>query len=467
MSNNRNDAVSAIYNYVDAIDDENPALRSVVINSKGMAKPLAGVSVVNETTYQVYDPSAGDIILQAKQPVSYPDGTYETVDINVITIDGSDASSPEELLDESIVHATIDFLGNPDNTVRHYTLDGVTDVIRGDSLNAMYARRKALGELFKDCEPQVRDNLVNWLDNEENANVLDGKVLDWDRALDIPEILQIAYHYHSNPNTPSDTRHVNTAGTSILTWHKTEDEDKERVIYNSLAGLETSVNERTTQLNWTELVEVADDVTKVLILNVSNGALTSLTMHTPDGFSSRLVPHYRVSVEELLSHSEMTDYLYAVDLDEEEFDTLISPNQDIEVNNMGWDIPESDLTPEEVMEAYIQYTLGHESEELYDEIRLWCSDDASKNAIYIPPYGDNIAQFILFKTSWLSQHVSAEEEDDSKLAKYEEPNQPTAPDNQDASDTVENTTTPEIEGPLGTTIKEKTNASSDAQQSNL
>lgn len=453
MSNRQSTPVSAVYNYVDELDAENPALRSVVIDNKGMPKPLAGVSVVNETTYQAYDPSAGDIILQSVQPRSYPDGTYEQVDINVITLDGSDAASPEELLDDSVAHATIDFLGNPDTSVRHYTLDGITDVIRGDSLNAMYARRKTLGELFKDCEPQMRDNLVNWLDNEQNAAVLDGKDLDWSKALDIPDMLTIGYSCHRNISPIEEERFVNSSGRSVVTWHTTEDEDKEQVIYHSLAGLETSVNDRTTQLTCNEIVEITDDMTKVLIFDVINDGLTYLSLHVKDGYPGHLAANYDMSIEDLLDQDLIMQYLTAVGLDEEEFDVIISPNELVQVNNSGWNVPETNLTPEEVIEAYIQYTLGHDSEELYDLIRLWCSDNSASNLIYIPPYGKDKARIILFTTKWLTTEPDSSEEDKTTVD-----NNAVAPWGEEA---------PHTHGTSTQQVEEKPNASSDAQQPNL
>ena len=378
---------SAIFNFVDAIDEENPALRTVVLDHLGKCKPLLGISVVNDSTYQLYEPAAFDILLQANVPVSDEDGNWDDVSINIITVDGSNYESAEEVLDESIMHATVDFLNNPDITVRHYTMDGVTDTIRGNSLTDMYIRRKGLAELFAECEPNVRDGLVNWLDNETNSSKTDASKLKWHQATGIPSDMTISFDYTKfvQAETGDMLSRVNTK--SILTWHEQED-GTSTVMYHTLNGMHAAVNQRVINYSVMEQVEVTPDITKVVIISAIDDNLSSITLHAPGALDGRFLPDFLYAAEHLTSADYMLTHLVDADMSEADWEGVIEGHDMVNTNANGWDVPESELTVDEVIDQLLMVKLGSIDPEYKADVTYFSNEDNDTHTIILPPHVD-------------------------------------------------------------------------------
>lgn len=378
---------SALFNYVDALDADNPPLRTVVISKDGMPKPLVGVSVVNDTTYQVYEPANGDIILQASLPVCEEDGTWEPLPISIITVDNSVVEDVATIVDSSVIHAVLDFFNNPDPTVRHFTLNGITDTVRGDSLNVMVERRRKLADLLIECEPQTRDNLVNWLDSDDNTSIVSSSNLEWSKATDAPELITIEYDYYTDEGSSTSQT------ISALTWHKQED-GKVTVVYHTLGGAVGSVTDKTLTLNVTERVDITEDVIKILVIAASDNEVRGFDLYVPGNIPYNLVPVYAQSASDTVFPFELQEHLTSCGIDYDAWSELIGENTHIVLNVPGWDIPVCDSSTDDVIDMMLKHLGTSDDDEYLSRVETHSSESGESHLIVFPETDESV-----FKTA--------------------------------------------------------------------
>lgn len=370
---------AAIFNFVDAMDEQNPAMRTVVVNDKGEAKPLLGVSVVNDSTYQLYEPAKGDIILQVNVPETNDNGEWSLNDITIISTDEIEHDSAEAVLHESIAHATIDFLNNPDITVRHYTLHGVTDTVNGEALTDMYQRRKDLAILFADCEPQTRDNLVNWLDNDDNRDVVTHNNLSWHAATGMPDGINIVYDF-----TRSQDESEYTEVTAALTWHSDEN-DETTVVFHSLSGANSAINERTRVLNVVESVYLSDDIYRAMVISSNNGIIGAISLYAKGKLPVDMIPDYVFSSKEIVEHGSILMHLCESQISEELWGEITADEELVNINSLGWHIPVLDMQPNDVIAELVISRLGEPHDDYEASVKVYSNEEGTVHTLVMPP----------------------------------------------------------------------------------
>lgn len=160
-----------------SVNDKGGWVHAVVIDNKGAPKQINNLTVMEDTSVQVYDPDNGDVLLLLNEG-----------DEN-ITVEGNlpEGTLLEDIVTNEFFEITMRYLRNDDNE-RYFIIEGHNSIINGMDVNESFRRRKHMANILDGIESPLHDQLANWF---ERSTVLDIMKIDWQYSYALKRKYQI------------------------------------------------------------------------------------------------------------------------------------------------------------------------------------------------------------------------------------------------------------------------------------
>lgn len=253
--------------------------RCVVIDKNGHPKELIGLDEETQTSIQLFEPMAGDVIVQSNNVEKKLSVTSASKDNEGKTL--ADLVS-KELYDVVNVYLHFEF---PDNGF--FIIAGVNDTIYGRSMEETFQRREQLADFFKGLNPELTKIFANWIDkanphnfaelrwddNVDNINELDGQI----------QIMQEAEYDIDDKEAP-----VSQKFFSAIIWYKEANEHGEFAEYVAINHNVKDLIDPTCNSGFSAFknVRIDDTIEKVVKICQVDDILVSISPFSGDG-----IPH--------------------------------------------------------------------------------------------------------------------------------------------------------------------------------
>ena len=158
-------SIGALYNQQTNADGK--LVRNVVLHSDGKPKSVDSISAEYNTSVQVFNTEAGDILLSSVQG-------DDTISIS------NENAKFDDVVDAEFRDVVSDFLlFTQDVNFSFFIIEGYSDTINGVNLNESIKRREHLAVLLDGTPKRLADQLGNWFERKYEERVYD---LDWNEA---------------------------------------------------------------------------------------------------------------------------------------------------------------------------------------------------------------------------------------------------------------------------------------------
>lgn len=143
--------------------------RCAIVDKDGNIKELIGLDEATQTSIQMFDPGAGDVLLKTNSL---------NKELEVMCADQT--KNGQKTLSELVSKTHYDFVNVflqfefPDNSF--FIVAGINDTIYGRSMEETFQRREQLADLFKGLDESLLKLFVNWIDK---SNPKDFDKLRW------------------------------------------------------------------------------------------------------------------------------------------------------------------------------------------------------------------------------------------------------------------------------------------------
>lgn len=192
-------SIGALYNQQTNADGK--LVRNVIMLADGKPKGVDSISAEYNTSIQVYNTEAGDILLSSIQGE------------NEISISKENATF-DDVVDPEFRDVVSDFLMfAEDINFSYFLIEGYSDTVNGVDLNESIKRREHLALLLNGTDKRLADQLGNWFERKYESKVYD---LDWDEAMLINELqgrTDISLNYEIDDNGESTL-----SRQAVLAW---------------------------------------------------------------------------------------------------------------------------------------------------------------------------------------------------------------------------------------------------------
>lgn len=269
--------------------------RCAIVDKHGKIKELIGLDEPTQTSIQMFDPGAGDVLVKTN-----------SLD-KVLEVMCADPDKKGKTLSELVSKEHYDFVNVylqfefPDNGF--FIVAGVNDTIYGRSMEETFQRREQLADLFKGLDDKLVKLFVNWIDkcnpkdfnklrfdgNEKNLSEFKGEV-------------RVRHEGHL-VKLEDDSFKLKQHYTSAIIWYDTTDEQGNTATYyavnkNPKELLEVGVEGR---FSIEHCLPVTDKVQKVVTIIQENDELKRIELYSEVGIPKgayiiNWYKHYRIDV---------------------------------------------------------------------------------------------------------------------------------------------------------------------------
>ncbi len=267
--------------------------RCAIVDKDGNIKELIGLDEATQTSIQMFDPGAGDVLLKTNSL---------NKELEVIC---ADQKKMGKTLSELVSKAHYDFVNVflqfefPDNSF--FIVAGINDTIYGRSMEETFQRREQLADLFKGLDENLLKLFVNWIDK---SNPKDFDKLRWNNnETSLSELkgeVRVVHDGHLAKTKDESFKLVQNYASAIV-WYDTPDEHGNTATYYAVNKNPKELLEAGLEGDFTiqHRLPITDKIKKVVRIIQENDELKRIELYSengiPDGAHIRnWYKHYRI-----------------------------------------------------------------------------------------------------------------------------------------------------------------------------